>query len=124
MSMKLRKKIQVAMAILGLLTGCMAHKNGPKADQLLGTWKTETVQTEWGPATLQITFQTGFELEFKLIPSTNAQQSVVSKGPYQLNGSELASEVFNKGKPVSIWFEGKQLVIQVPNESPRHFSRQ
>ncbi len=122
MKMKTRKSIEVAVAVLGLLTGCVAHKTQPQASDLLGTWRTGTVQTEWGPAVHEVIFHSASDIEFKMT-LVEAQESHVSKAKYRLSGKQLISEAINKGEPVSVWLEDNQLVIQAPSEPPQRFTR-
>ena len=114
--------VQVAVVILGLLTGCMEQKKQPQANDLFGSWKSGTVQTEWGEAVLEVTFQSASDIEFKMTPSGEGQP-IVSKGKYRLNGKQLISDALNKGEPVSVWLEDNQLVIQTPSEAPQRFTR-
>ena len=114
--------VQVAVVVLGLLTGCMAHKTQPRASDLLGSWRTGTIQTEWGASVLEVTFHSASDIEFKMTPSA-AGESIVSKGKYRLSGRQLVSEAINKGEPVSVWLEDNQLLIQTPSEPPQRFTR-
>lgn len=113
---------QGAAIILGLLTGCMAQKTQPQASDLLGSWKSGTVQTEWGASVLEVTFHSASDIEFKMTPAGEGQ-SIVSKGKYRLSGKQLVSDAINKGEPVSVWLEDNQLVIQTPSELPQRFMR-
>lgn len=117
-----RMLVQIAAVILGLLTGCMAQKTQPQPSDLLGSWKSGTVQTEWGAAVLEVVFQSASDIEFKMTPADGGQ-SIVSKGKYRLSGRQLVSEAINKGEPVSVWLEDNQLVIQTPPEPPQRFTR-
>jgi hypothetical protein len=99
----------------------MAQKRQPQASDLLGSWKSGTVQTEWGESVLEVTFQSASAIEFKMTPSGG--QSIVSKGKYRLSGRQLVSDAINKGEPVSVWLEDNQLVIQTPSEPPQRFTR-
>ena len=114
--------VQVAVVVLGLLTGCMTQQTQPQARDLLGSWKTGTVQTEWGASVLEVTFHTASDIEFKMTPSEGGQ-SIVSKGKYRLSGRQLVSEAINKGEPVSVRLEDDQLVIHTPSEPPQRFTR-
>jgi hypothetical protein len=114
--------VKIAAVIVGLLTGCMAQKKEPQQGDLLGSWRSGPVQTEWGVATLEVAFQSASDIEFKMTP-VDGGQSIVSKGKYRLSGSQLVSDAINKGKPVAIWLEHNQLVIQTPSEPPQHFTR-
>ncbi|HXT39544.1 MAG TPA: hypothetical protein VN887_05930 [Candidatus Angelobacter sp.] len=100
----------------------MAKKTQPTTGDLLGRWKTGTVQTEWGASVLEITFPSASDIEFKMKPVAGGQ-SIVSKGNYRLRGSQLISAAINKGEPVSVWLEDDQLVIQTPPEPPQRFVR-
>ncbi len=123
-SMKIRARIliQVGAIVLGLLTGCMAQKSQPQASDLLGSWRTGTVQTEWGPSVLEVTFHNASDIEFKMTPAGEGQ-SIVSKGKYRLSGRQMVSEAVNKGESVGICLEDNQLVIQTPSEPPQRFTR-
>ena len=120
--MKARISIELAVAALALLTGCVAQKTQPQASDLLGTWKTGTVKTEWGPAVHEVTFLSASDIEFKMT-LVETQESHVSKAKYRLSGKQLISEALNKGQPVSVWLEDSQLVIQAPSEPPQRFTR-
>jgi len=100
----------------------MAQKTQPQPSDLLGSWKSGTVQTEWGAAVLEVTFQSASDIEFKMTPSGEGQ-SIVTKGKYRLSGRQLVSDAINKGEPVSVWLEDNQLVIQTPSEPPQRFTR-
>ena len=113
--------VQIAVFVLGLLTGCMARKTQPQANDLLGSWYTGVLQTEWGPSVLEITFHSSSDIEIKMVPTAGGQ-SIVSKGKYRLNGKQLISEVINKGELTSIWLEDNQLVIQTPPGLPQRFT--
>lgn len=121
--MKIRTSIEIAVVVLSLLTGCLAQKMQPQPNELLGRWKTGTVQTEWGPSVLEVTFHNASDIEFKMTP-VGGQQSFVSKGKYRLSGKQLTSEAINKGEPVSVWLENNQLVIQPPSEPAQRFTRE
>lgn len=119
---KKRIAVHVAVVVLNLFSGCMAEKTQPQMSDLLGTWKTATVQTEWGACVIEVTFQSASDIEFKMTPSTGGQ-SMLSKGKYRLSGRQLVSEAINKGEPVSVWLERNHLVLQTPSEAPQHFTR-
>ncbi len=123
MSLIARISIQVVVVVLGLLTGCMAQKTQPQVSDLLGSWKTGTIRTEWGPMVMEVTFHKPSDIEIKMTP-TEGGKSFVQKGKYRLSGKQLISEAINKGEPVSIWLEDNQLVIQTPSEPPQCFTRQ
>lgn len=119
----MRAFIPIAMAMTVLFTGCVVPKTSPNANQLLGRWKTEMTQTEWGPSILEVTFHNAAELEFKITPRSG-NQSMVSKGTYALQGQQLISPAINKGEPVAVWMEAEHLILQVPAEKPQRFRRQ
>src|SRR5690606_18808608 len=114
--------IQIAVTAIALLTGCIVQNRQPQSGELLGIWKTDPVQTEWGLSVLEVNFQDTTNVEFKMTP-VGEGQSIISKGKYRLSGKQLTSEAINKGEPVLIWLEKDQLVIQIHSEKPQHFSR-
>jgi hypothetical protein len=105
------------------LTGCLSRNVQIQPNGLIGTWKTKTLQTEWGPAIIEVTFRNSSELEFKLT-SVPGQHSVVSKGKYRLNENQLTSEAINKGEPVLISLKKDHLILQTQSEPPQQFTRE
>ena len=113
---------QIAVVVLALLTGCVEQGSQPQVSELLGSWKTGTVQTEWGASVLEVTFQSASDIEFKMTFPDN-EQSIVGKGKFRLDGKRLISDAINKGEPVSVWLESGELVIHTPPEPPQRFTR-
>lgn len=112
----------LVLAFASLLTSCVTEKPTIDKARLLGSWQTQVVPTEWGPSVLEVTFYSDSELEFKLT-QVSTQETLVSKGSYQLRGNKLVSEAINKGSAVSVLLEQDHLIIHTPSEKPHKFNR-
>ena len=103
--------------------GCDAKRRIATAD-LVGDWISGPIQTEWGPATLELRFLRSSNLELRWIP-IGAGNEIRSNGPYRIVNHAIVSPIIGDQKPVECWFEHSYLLLKsaAPKEPAIRFSR-
>ena len=89
-------KLLIAIVLSGLaLTGCSRRPS----DSLVGKWTTGAIDTEWGPAIIEYTFQEDFGMLWSMRsadPDDAEDADSPQKGRYELNGKNVLIFI---GKP-------------------------
>jgi hypothetical protein len=101
----------------------MKNSDESTRERLVGTWLSEPIQTEWGPAAFELTFQKDGHLKFSMLSPTGAGPGLTREGKYKVSKGQLVSEVFDKGQPAAASFDGRELIIDTASESPWRFKR-
>ncbi len=87
-------------------------------NSLIGFWKSDVRETEWGQMTLKITFtkDNHFVVE-SLFDGKN--KPMITEGSYKIDRSKIIpDEAWNKGVPFKYSFVGKELLLEVGNDEP------
>jgi hypothetical protein len=92
---------------------------------LVGTWKSDVLETEWGPAVMRFTIRTNSEIEIRFVPmSGHDSKPIEVKGAYSWDGTNCQTAILNKGKPFPLRVNESKLFLTIPGESVRIFSRE
>jgi len=92
---------------------------------LIGTWKSEPSETEWGLFGMTCEFRTNGMVHIASYdPQDQDQQVLPREATYRVQGKHIVSEAFGGFDPeVEFWFEGPVLVIKFDSESVYRFKR-
>ena len=121
-NMKTKMLLLLAVSLLVFVDGC-AKSEG----RLMGVWISDTTETEWGPARLQLQFGTNGLLGVSMLAPTEDPKvlpGAAAEGKYSVQGKRIISDAINKGKPVQFQFEGEVLVIYGGSEPAMRLKRQ
>lgn len=115
----------VIMNVL-ILCGCACHRQSgePSAGSIVGQWETDEADGEWGRAKGYVTFSADGKVRFRTIfPHQDPPGELTHEGNYWISGDKLTSDAMNKGKPVRVWFDRGDLMLQIDDEPPGRFHR-
>jgi hypothetical protein len=89
---------------------------------LVGDWKSEPTDSEWGRVQFIVSLKENGKVEIEMMP-VEGGKGIVTRGSYQIRGSYLTSDVIGGKEPVKIWFEGDKLIVDTETDPPRRFEK-
>lgn len=89
---------------------------------LIGDWKSEPADSEWGRVQFMVSFKENGQVEIEMMP-VEGGKGIVTRGTFQIRGSNLTSDVIGGKEPAKIWFEGEKLIIDTTTDPPRRFEK-
>jgi len=119
----------ICLPLIGVavLTGCRSS-NGSGGESItqiiLGSWETDICEGELGLAKSALTFEPDGKITMRSIfPDTSPPTEIANEGTYSISGDLLTSDEMNKGRPLRVWLDHGDLMMQIDQEVPVRFHR-
>jgi hypothetical protein len=116
----------IFIAIIVIFFSCTGCSNSPP-NYIIGTWVTETTETEWGPLIIEYTFQRDYKLLCSIRSDDPDDEKEVSSpqiGQFKMNDKEILIFIGKPNDVIRGKFKGSTLLIQSDDEpEPMIFRR-
>ena len=108
-------KFKIIFLISFLLFGC-GMNDKELTSFIIGTWRSEPRESEWGLVVMEFQFTANNTYKAKGYFGENKYPLDI-RGNYKIKDSKLLAADLNKGEPILITVENKDLILDIEGES-------